>query len=96
MNIPMHMPNIPLYELGLTDGSAYYVRITYEGGSYNSCLVGGQYTIDMNLSPASDTYLNGESLSLTTEPNFNWLSGETNLRSGQSLTTDPENGDLSW
>lgn len=94
-NIPMHMPNIPLQELGLTSGATYYVRVAWEAAVYNSSDFQKFYTITLgNLIPTADTYLNAVTLSVTALPTYSWLNGQTNRYAGESTPTEPEQGSL--
>ena len=96
--INMHMPNISLDELGLTPGDTYYVGVAYESTVYhNSNAPGDRYVIGIGHSAQNaDTWMNDETLTLTTEPTYSWLTGESNRYAGHSRSTDPETSTTGW
>jgi len=97
--IAMHMPNISLRELGLVNGATYYVRIASTSSTAENvnATVNKIYTVRLgNFAPSGDSYLDNVSLSLTQQPTYIWLTGQTNRFSGHSMLTEPEQGNLAW
>jgi len=98
-NTPMHMPNISLKELGLTNGATYYVRIanTSTAAENVNTAAGKQYTVKLgNYAPSGDSYLDAVNLTITQQPTYSWLTGQTNRYCGHSMLSEPEDGSLGW
>ena len=95
--IAMHMANISLKGLALTTGATYYVRIASTSNTYENVnnTAGKIYTVRVgNYAPNGDSYLDNVTLTLTQQPTYSWLTGQTNRYCGHSMLTEPEQGNL--